>query len=120
MLGGLVSRGLIVVGLLCLCGCAAKDVTPVRMSQPGDSDLDCPALQQQIVENRTAAEKYFRKDKQVENQNVAKNVAGVIPVVGLFTTASTDLSNTEQVKARALVDRGEHLTFLAKQKGCTK
>jgi len=120
MLGKSLTRGLIVAGILCLSACAAKTVTPVRISQQGDGELSCSDLHQQIAENRLEAEKYFRKDKQVEDQNVAKNVAGAIPVVGLFTVASTDLSNEEQVKARALVDRGEHLAYLAKQKGCTE
>jgi hypothetical protein len=89
------------------------------MVQPGDESLDCPALKQQIEANRAAAEDFVRKDKQVENQNAAKIVAGsVIPFVGLLLVSSTDLSNEEQIKGRALVDRDERLTFLAKQKGC--
>jgi hypothetical protein len=36
----------------------------------------------------------------------------------LALVASTDLSNEEQVKARALADRIERLQYLAKQKGC--
>jgi hypothetical protein len=32
---------------------------------------------------------------------------------------STDLSNDEQIRGRALVDRDERLRFLAKRKQCT-
>jgi hypothetical protein len=32
---------------------------------------------------------------------------------------STDLSNQEQIMARALIDRDEQLRFLAKRKQCT-
>lgn len=88
------------------------------MVQPGDESLDCPALKQQIEANRAAAEDFVRRDKQVEDQNTAKVAAGVIPFVGILISSSTDLSNEEQIKGRALVDRDERLTFLAKQKGC--
>jgi hypothetical protein len=103
---------------LCLCGCAAKQVTPVQMTQPGDAQLDCPALKQQIAANQAAAEDFIRKDKQVENENIARGVGSAIPVFGILLAMSYDLSNEEQVKARALADRNEELTYLAKQKGC--
>jgi hypothetical protein len=102
-----------------LSGCAAADVTPVRMSQPGDQDLSCQALKQQIAENTAAAQKFLKRDHQVEEANTAKQVGGAIPIAGLLLVASTDLSNKEQVEARALADRDEHLQYLAKQKNCT-
>lgn len=102
-----------------LCGCAARQVTPIAMVQTGDEQLDCAALAAEIKNNEVEAGRLQRKDKEVEQQNVARNVAGVVPGVGLLAIASTDLSNEEQVKARALADRNEHLTFLSKQKGCT-
>ncbi len=117
--GRLLGQLFLVASAICLSGCAAREVTPVRMTQAGDENLDCPALKQQIQANRADAEDFVRKDKQVENQNTAKIVAGsVIPFVGILLASSTDLSNEEQIKGRALVDRDEQLTFLAKQKGC--
>lgn len=116
--GRLLGRLLLVAAAICLSGCAAKDVVPVRMTQPGDENLDCPALKQQIEANRVAAEDFVRKDKQVEDQNTAKVVGGAIPFIGILIASSTDLSNEEQIKGRALVDRDEELTFLARQKGC--
>ncbi|MBI3678767.1 MAG: hypothetical protein HY243_19330 [Proteobacteria bacterium] len=94
-------------------------MTSIAMAQPGDEDLSCTVLKQQIADNRDAEAKFRHKDKEVENGNVAKNVASVIPVAGLVIVASTDLSNEEQVKARSLADRNERLENLAKQKGCT-
>ncbi len=90
------------------------------MAQPGDESLSCPELQRQIVENRAEAQKYFRKDKDVENGNTAKTVGSAIPGLGILLAASIDLSNVEQIKARAMVDRDERLTFLARQKNCTE
>jgi hypothetical protein len=103
---------------MCLSGCAARQVTPVRMTQAGDEALDCAALSHQIQENRGAAAALLQKDKQVESTNTAKVVAGALPYVGPLFTASTDLSNEEQVKARAISDRNDWLLYLARKKGC--
>jgi hypothetical protein len=101
-----------------LAGCAARTVVPVQMAQPGDEALDCAALDREISDNQKAAAVFIKKDRQVEQANTAKTVGGVIPGLGLILVLSTDLSNEEQVKARALIDRDERLRFLSKQKGC--
>lgn len=90
------------------------------MEQPGDEQLSCDALTRQIAANRTAESEFRKKDKQVEEGNSAKTAGGVIPGVGLLLAGSIDLSNEEQVKARAFADRNERLIFLSKQKGCTQ
>lgn len=108
------------VCMVSLCGCAARTFKAVPMAQPGDEQLTCPEIQKQIADNTKAAADFMRKDKKVENDNVAKNVGGVIPGLGIFLVASTDLSNEEQVQGRAILDRNERLTYLAKQKGCNQ
>lgn len=108
------------IGALFLCGCAARSVTPVRMAQPGDELLTCPELKQQLAANTVAAADFLHKDKNVERANVAKNVGSVIPGLGLLLVASTDLSNAEQIEARAILDRNERLTLLSKNRGCTE
>lgn len=105
--------------VLCLCGCAARDVTPVRISQPGDDLLSCTDLQQQLATNRSAAETFLRDDKKVEAANTMKAIGGALPWVGIFISASEDLSNEEQIKGRALVDRDERLRFLVERKHCS-
>ncbi len=102
-----------------MTGCAARNVTPVQMAQPGDEMLDCAALARQIAANEDAATRFLHRDKQVEQANTARNVGSVIPGVGLLLVLSTDLSNQEQILARALIDRDEQLRFLAKRKQCT-
>jgi hypothetical protein len=111
-------KSLLVGSALLLSSCAAKQFAATPMAQPGDAALSCPELKQQISANRATAEEFARKDKQVEQGNVAKNVGGIVPGVGLLLVASTDLSNEEQVKVRAMIDRNEQLTYLAKRKGC--
>jgi hypothetical protein len=111
-------KGLLIACAIGVSGCAAREFTPVAMSQPGDDELACPALKQQIADNSAAESKFQSADKQVEQENVAKGVGGAIPVAGILIAGSTDLSNEEQVKARALADRNERLEGLARQKGC--
>lgn len=89
------------------------------MVQPGDEALSCSDLNKQIADNAAAVAAFQHQDKDVENGNIARGVGSAIPYVGIVVAASTDLSNEEQVKARALADRNERLANLAKQKGCT-
>lgn len=88
------------------------------MVQAGDAKLTCVEIDGQLGANQAAAREFLKKDKQVEQGNTAKNIGSAIPMVGVFLLASTDLSNSEQIKARALMDRDEQLRYLKKQKGC--
>jgi hypothetical protein len=105
-------------GAASLYGCAARTVVPVQMAQAGDEALDCAALDREITDNEKAAAVFVKKDKRVEEANSAKVAGSAIPYVGLLIALSADLSNEEQIKGRALVDRDERLRFLSKQKGC--
>jgi hypothetical protein len=117
-LRGSLAKVLAGVAALTLAGCATRQVTPVRMSQPGDASLSCAELAGQIAANRASAEKLLKQDKKVAEGNTAKSVGGALPMVGVFLLASNDFSNAEQIQARALIDRDEQLRFLKKQKGC--
>lgn len=110
----------LLAGGVCLTGCAARNVVPVQMAQAGDEAMDCAALNREIASNEVAAAAFLHKDKQVEQANTARNVGSVIPGLGLLLVMSTDLSNEEQIKARALIDRDERLRFLAKRKQCNE
>jgi len=118
--GRLFSKSLLLACALVLCGCAARPVISISMSQPGDDALTCDQLSAQIAANDASEASYRKQDKDVENGNIAKGIGSAAPFVGPIIAASTDLSNEEQVKARSLADRNEQLKFLAKQKGCTK
>jgi hypothetical protein len=106
------------VVLVFLSGCAAKNFAAIPMTQPGDDALSCPEIKQQIDGNTAQEEVFLRKDKGVEQENVAKNVGGVLPGIGLVLIGSTNLSNEEQVEARSLVDRNERLSYLSKSREC--
>ena len=111
-----------IVGSFCLASCAARPVTPVAMSQPGDDQLSCPALMEQIKANQSAATEFLRSKEGVDQANTAKAVTGVVLFgpIGLLVMNSADYSSEEQVKARSLEDRNERLTFLTKNKGCAE
>ena len=96
--------------VLGLGACAAREVTPVAMSQPGDEQLGCAELNRQLAANEQDVRELLKQDKAVERTNI---VAGVLPLPMLM-----DFSNEEQVKARALLDRNEKLNYLVKTKGC--
>ena len=101
-----------------LAACAARDVTPMRLSQDGDAALGCAEISRQMRDNRTAAAKFLKDDRLVEQRNTALTVIGFLPWAGLLTATMTNLSNQDQIRARALIDREERLIYLAKQKEC--
>lgn len=101
-----------------LAGCAPRPVTPVAMSQPGDDALSCAEIAAQTATNRDRAAGLLGLDRQVAQGNVVRGVAMAIPFGGLAAGASMDLSNAEQVQARALLDRNQRLDMLARDKGC--
>jgi len=103
---------------LCLAACAARQVTPIAMSQTNDDRLSCSELAQQIASNQATAVELLQADKRVEQGNTAKIVASV--VFSGWIALSIDLSNEEQIKMRSLVDRNDVLQQLSSQKGCPK
>jgi len=114
-----VRMGLIILVLAAaLAGCAVRKVTPVAMTQPGDAQLGCAEIASQIAANRSHAAELVGTDNEVAQGNVARGIAMGVAFGGLGAAASLDLSNAEQVQARALLDRNERLTFLAREKGC--
>jgi hypothetical protein len=116
--GSKLQKVMVLAWALWLCGCAAREVTPVRITQPGDDSLTCSEMREQISTNQSEEARLLAKDKTVERGNAAKAVGSAIPYVGLAIAAQADLSNEEQVKARALADRDDWLKLVARKKGC--
>ncbi len=108
----------LMMSLLLISACAASQVTPVAMSQPGDGALDCGQLSAQRSSNNQQALVLLHDDSIVADRNAAKTVAGVLPGIGILIVLSTDLSNSEQIRARALIDRDEELAYLMKKQDC--
>jgi recombinational DNA repair protein (RecF pathway) len=99
-----------------LASCAARQVTPVSMTQPTDDRLTCSEIDQGMKSNQAAAAELLQKNKEVDQANAAKVVASVL-LSGWFAL-TVDLSNEEQIKMRALADRNEALALLKAKKKC--
>jgi len=49
--------------ILCLAACAAREVTPVAMSQAGDEQLSCTELNDQLAANVRDVHELLKQDK---------------------------------------------------------
>jgi hypothetical protein len=99
-----------------LASCAARQVSPVAMTQPTDDRLTCPEIDQEMKSNQATAAELLEKNKEVDQANAAKVVASVV-LSGWFAL-TVDLSHEEQIKMRALADRNEALASLKTNKRC--
>lgn len=99
-----------------LASCAARQVTPVAMTQPTDDRMTCPEIDQEMKSNQATAAELLEKNKEVDQANAAKVVASVV-LSGWFAL-TVDLSHEEQIKMRALADRNEALALLKAKKKC--
>jgi hypothetical protein len=99
-----------------LASCAARQVTPVAMTQPTDDRLTCSEIGREMTSNQAAAAGLLEKNKEVDQANAAKVVASVV-LSGWFVLA-VDLSHEEQIKMRALADRNEALALLKAKNRC--
>jgi hypothetical protein len=99
-----------------LANCAARQVTPVAMTQPTDDRLTCPEIDQEMKSNQAVAAELLQKNQEVDQANAAKVVASV--VLSGWIALTVDLSHEEQIKMRALSDRNEALASLKTKKRC--
>jgi hypothetical protein len=102
--------------VLFLAACAARQTTPVAISQPDDAKLSCEQIDDEITRNEAEAIGLTGVDEKVVSDNIA---AGVVGSLFLFPAIlAIDLSNAEQIQFRALRDRNDNLIRIGKQRGC--
>lgn len=107
---------LVLLSLLVCAGCAAtKTVNPIQMSQPGDRDLTCAQINDQIYTNQVAAVNFANQAAKVEGSNTAFEV-GTIFVI--WAAMGVDLSKEDQIKMRSLQDRNQYLLYLKDERKC--
>lgn len=97
-------------------GCQTRNAAPVRVSQAGDQALDCEQLRLMQVQNGKDAIRLAKLDEGVAIGNaiaVAINQLWFWP--GIF---GVDMSDAEEIEARALYDRNRRLDEIAKAKAC--
>jgi hypothetical protein len=105
-----------VIALLC-AACAARQVTPISISQEGDDRLSCQELDQQLKANQIAAADFLQRNEQVRQTNSSLEVATIF---SLWFSLAKDLSREEQIKMRSLNDRNDRLLMLKRQKDCSQ
>ena len=88
----------------------------MAISQPGDKDLTCTQIEQQVRANNALAIEKAGGVQATEGQNTAAVAVGTI----LFWPAflAVDLSSAEQIELRALQDRNRSLERLYRGKDC--
>jgi hypothetical protein len=98
-----------------LAACAGRDAQPVAVVQPGDQQLDCAAIQAEVVANNKTVQELSSE----KGEKVAQNVAA--GVVGLFIWPiwfGMDFKGTAGTEEEALQNRQQYLAVLAAQRNC--
>ena len=104
-------------GAIAVAGCKeTRQANPVQISQPGDAALECQAIAGLQHENRVQAARLAKLDEGV----AMGNALAVTISKALFWPAvlGVDMSDVEEIEARALQDRNRRLQEIADAKGC--
>lgn len=115
-------RGMAILAVLALGGPAlvgckeTRQAHPVQLSQSGDAGLECRAIADMQMRNRLDAVRLAKLDEGV----AAGNAIAVTISKAWFWPAvfGVDMSDVEQIEARALQDRNRRLDEIAASKGC--
>jgi hypothetical protein len=104
----------LLVASLALYGCAGSTPHPVPQYQPGDNQLSCGQIVQELNDNQSKILSLLPKQNKT-GKNVALGVAGAIFLVPLFFM---DFSDAERVEIDGYQLRDSWLRNLANQKHC--
>ena len=106
----------LVLALLAIAGCQPRQAKPVHMSQVGDKALECRQLAAMQLSNRLEAARLAKLDEGVALGNV---IAMTLSQAWFWPAVfGVDMSDAEQIEARALQDRNRRLAEIAAAKGC--
>lgn len=109
-------RLLAILGLLAIGACQTRTATPVHLAQPGDDSLSCVQIADERIANRQKAAKLAKLDEGVALSNA---VAVTLSQVWFWPAImGVDMSDVEEIEARALKQRNTRLAALAKSNGC--
>lgn len=100
--------------VMVLTGCAGTTPKPVPQYQPGDEQLTCQQIKQEMVDNQTKVADLIPKENKT-GKNVVLGVAGAFFLVPLLFM---DFSDAEKVEVQAYQLRDNWLRNLANQKHC--
>jgi hypothetical protein len=105
----------VAIFLVGLAGCAGRDPQPVAVVQPGDSSLDCAAVQAEVLANNKTVQGLASEEGGKVVQNVAAGVVGLFIWPVWF---AMDFKGSAGKEEDALQSRQQYLAVLAAQKNC--
>lgn len=107
---------LVLPAILAGAGCQTRHAQPVQVSQAGDAALDCEMIRELQIRNRAEAARLAKLDEGVALGNA---IAMTISQAWFWPAVlGVDLSDAEQIEARALKDRNRRLEEIAQREGC--
>ena len=113
-------RVLAILACLAILGCQQhiRQARPIALAQPGDLDLSCDDLAAMQTANAARAAELRKLDEGVAMGN---GLAVVISKAMFFPAAlGVDLSDAEEIEARAFEDRNGRLAEIAGRKRCVE
>lgn len=107
----------ITIAALVLAGCAGREANPVQVIQPGDAQLSCKELRQEISISQQQMQRLLSDQKDVQGKNTAAAVAGA--VVFFPALFFLNLKGAAREEAKALQDRIKGLAERHNNRSCT-
>lgn len=103
------------ISIVGLTACGGRTPSPVMISQYGDQNKNCKALEFEMTNIQSEIQRLLPKTDKT-GKNVALGVAGYFLLVPLFFM---DFKNAEAVEYEAYRQRYNHLASVAMSKDCS-
>ncbi len=103
---------------LALAACQSRQASPAQMSQAGDARLECAQIRSMQAANRREAARLAKLDEGVAIGNAV--AVGLSKVWFWPAVMGVDMSDVEEIEARALLDRNRRLAEIGRAKGCAQ
>ena len=102
-------RLIVAIGCLLLAGCGGRVAQPLQVTRDIDPSLTCDHLRAEYDNN-------LRRRVELTGESADKvgNNIGILLVSPLFL----DLSDSQKIEAKSIIERNLHLEDLARQKNC--
>lgn len=105
---------IVIISLLSLAACGGRQANPVMISQYGDENKSCKALEFEMTSIQGEMQRLLPESDKT-GKNVALGVTGFFLLVPLFFM---DFKNGEQQEYEAYRQRYNHLAAIAMDKKC--
>ncbi len=92
----------------------------MRLSQPGDPNLDCRSIAAYQIDNLREAARLAKLDEGVAISNAVAVTISKTAFIFWPAVLGVDLSDAEEIEVRALRDRNMRLAEIGRNKGCAE